>query len=59
MPQVKEMGAVLMAVNNLAEQCYLPAYGSLEKMNMLTKMDMVKVIAKQKGLILAVISISF
>ncbi|XP_074548009.1 uncharacterized protein CCDC197 [Halichoeres trimaculatus] len=40
--KAKETGSVLMAVNNLAEQCYLPAYGPLENMNMLTKMDMVK-----------------
>lgn len=32
-----------MAVNNLAEQCYIPTYGPLENMSMLTKMDMVKV----------------
>lgn len=34
-----------MAINNLAEQCYLPAYGPLENMNILTMMDMVKVIS--------------
>lgn len=32
-----------MAINNLAEQCYISTYGPLENMNMLTKMDMVKV----------------
>lgn len=32
-----------MAVSNLAEQCYIPTYGPLDNMNMLTKMDMVKV----------------
>lgn len=32
-----------MAINNLAEQCYIATYGPLENMNMLTKMDMVKV----------------
>lgn len=32
-----------MAVNNLAEQCYISSCGPLEDMNMLTKMDMVKV----------------
>ncbi|XP_008282389.1 uncharacterized protein CCDC197 [Stegastes partitus] len=40
--KVKEDGRLLMAVNNLAEQCYLPAYGPLESMNVLTVMDMVK-----------------
>lgn len=32
-----------MAINNLAEQCYLAAYGPLGNMNILTMMDMVKV----------------
>lgn len=32
-----------MAINNLAEQCYISTYGPMENMNMLTKMDMVKV----------------
>nr|XP_020500917.1 uncharacterized protein CCDC197 isoform X1 [Labrus bergylta] len=40
--KVEGVGCILMAVNNLAEQCYLPAYGALENMNVLTKMDMVK-----------------
>ncbi|XP_047466448.1 coiled-coil domain-containing protein 42 homolog [Mugil cephalus] len=40
--KLEEMGRLLMAINNLAEQCYLTAYGALENMNMLTKMDMVK-----------------
>ncbi len=33
-----------MAINNLAELCYLASYGPLENMNTLTMMDMVKVI---------------
>lgn len=32
-----------MAINNLAEQCYLPDYGALEDMSVLTMLDMVKV----------------
>ncbi|GAA6213593.1 coiled-coil domain-containing protein 42A-like [Lates japonicus] len=40
--KVEEVGSLLMAINNLAEQCYLPAYGPLENMNVLTMMDMVK-----------------
>ncbi|XP_074516025.1 uncharacterized protein CCDC197 [Sebastes fasciatus] len=40
--KVEEVGCLLMAINNLAEQCYLAAYGPLENMNMLTMMDMVK-----------------
>eukprot|EP00064_Thunnus_orientalis_P001553 superscaffoldBa00000107_g1556 len=39
---VEEEGSLLMAINNLAEQCYLPAYGPLENMNVLMMMDMVK-----------------
>lgn len=33
-----------MAINNLAEQCYLAAYGPLENMDIMTMMNMVKVI---------------
>ncbi|XP_059209248.1 coiled-coil domain-containing protein 42 like-2 [Centropristis striata] len=40
--KVEEVGCLLMAINNLAEQCHLPAYGPLENINILTKMDMVK-----------------
>ncbi|XP_049917801.1 coiled-coil domain-containing protein 42 homolog isoform X1 [Epinephelus moara] len=40
--KVEDVGCLLMAINNLAEQCYLAAYGPLENMNVLTKMDMVK-----------------
>ncbi|XP_037652265.1 coiled-coil domain-containing protein 42 homolog [Sebastes umbrosus] len=40
--KVEEVGCLLMAINNIAEQCYLAAYGPLENMNMLTMMDMVK-----------------
>lgn len=40
--KVEEEGSLLMAINNLAEQCYLPAYGPLENMNVLMMMDMVK-----------------
>ncbi|XP_029982157.1 uncharacterized protein CCDC197 [Sphaeramia orbicularis] len=40
--KVTEVGTILMAINNLAEQCYLPEYGPLENMNVLTMMAMVK-----------------
>ncbi|KAM4542311.1 uncharacterized protein CCDC197 isoform 1-T1 [Odontesthes bonariensis] len=40
--KVEEVGRLLIAINNLAQQCYLPAYGPLESMNTLTMMDMVK-----------------
>ncbi|KAK7904743.1 hypothetical protein WMY93_017350 [Mugilogobius chulae] len=40
--KVEEVGSILMAINNLAESCYLPSYGPLENVNFLTMMDMVK-----------------
>ncbi|XP_076014641.1 uncharacterized protein CCDC197 [Genypterus blacodes] len=40
--EAEEAGSMLMAIQNLAEQCYLPEYGPLENMNILTKMGMVK-----------------
>ncbi|KAK9533651.1 hypothetical protein VZT92_008756 [Zoarces viviparus] len=40
--KVEEVGRLMMAINNLAEQCYLSTYGPLENMNILTMMDMVK-----------------
>ncbi|XP_068608192.1 uncharacterized protein CCDC197 [Brachionichthys hirsutus] len=40
--KVEEEGTVRMAINNLAEQCYLATYGPLEDMKLLTMMDMVK-----------------
>ncbi|XP_054470064.1 coiled-coil domain-containing protein 42 homolog isoform X1 [Anoplopoma fimbria] len=40
--KVEEVGRLLMAINNLAEQCYLSTYGPLENINILTRMDMVK-----------------
>ncbi|XP_010765334.1 uncharacterized protein CCDC197 [Notothenia coriiceps] len=40
--KVKEVGCLLMAINNLADLCYIATYGPLENMNILTKMDMVK-----------------
>lgn len=32
-----------MAINNLAEQCYLTTHGPLQNMTVLSMMDMVKV----------------
>ncbi|XP_028251649.1 uncharacterized protein CCDC197 [Parambassis ranga] len=40
--KMEEAGRVFVAINNLAEQCYLPAYGPLENMSVLMMMDMVK-----------------
>ncbi|XP_040056365.2 uncharacterized protein CCDC197 isoform X2 [Gasterosteus aculeatus] len=40
--KVEEEGRMLMAINNLAEQCYISAYGPLTNMSILTMMDMVK-----------------
>ncbi|CAL9687008.1 unnamed protein product [Knipowitschia caucasica] len=39
--KVEEVGSIFMAINNLAEQCYLPSYGALEDINVLTMMEMV------------------
>ncbi|XP_032356834.1 uncharacterized protein CCDC197 [Etheostoma spectabile] len=47
--KVEEVGCLLMAINNLAEQCYLAAYGPLESMNILTRMDMVKEYIQDKA----------
>ncbi|KAM6912262.1 uncharacterized protein CCDC197 [Xenentodon cancila] len=40
--KAEEVGKLLMAINNLAEQCYLPEYGHLERMSEVMMMDMVK-----------------
>lgn len=40
--KVTEVGRLLMAISNLAEQCYLQAYGPLESMNVLMMLNMVK-----------------
>uniref|UniRef100_A0A3Q2T5N5 ubiquitinyl hydrolase 1 n=1 Tax=Fundulus heteroclitus TaxID=8078 RepID=A0A3Q2T5N5_FUNHE len=40
--KVEEVGKLLMAVNNLAQQCYISQYGPLKSMSVLTMMDMVK-----------------
>ncbi|XP_030575374.1 uncharacterized protein CCDC197 [Archocentrus centrarchus] len=40
--KMTEVGRLLMAISNLAEQCYLQAYGPLESMNALTMLNMVK-----------------
>ncbi|XP_073783825.1 uncharacterized protein CCDC197 isoform X2 [Danio rerio] len=40
--QVEELGRVLLAVRNLAEQCQLSHYGPLQDMNTSTMMDMIK-----------------
>lgn len=49
--KVKQVGILHMAINNLAQQCYLPTYGPLENMNTLTMMDMVKVMHQGNSLI--------
>ncbi|XP_057715827.1 coiled-coil domain-containing protein 42 like-2 [Corythoichthys intestinalis] len=40
--KAEEVGSLILAINNLAEQCYLPAYGPLENMSASKRMDMVK-----------------
>ncbi|XP_051238095.1 coiled-coil domain-containing protein 42 homolog isoform X2 [Dicentrarchus labrax] len=44
--KVEEVGVLLMAINNLAEQCYLAAYGPLENMDILTMMEMEYILDK-------------
>ncbi|XP_069772294.1 uncharacterized protein CCDC197 isoform X4 [Narcine bancroftii] len=39
----EEVSSLLLAINNLADQCYVKQYGILEEMGILTKLDMVKV----------------
>ncbi|XP_008398306.1 uncharacterized protein CCDC197 [Poecilia reticulata] len=38
----EEVGKLLLAVNNLAQECYIPEFGPLEGMSVLIMMDMVK-----------------
>ncbi|MGH0151595.1 UNVERIFIED_CONTAM: hypothetical protein FKN15_031752 [Acipenser sinensis] len=40
--QSEKFGSLLMAITNLADQCYLRHYGPLEEINILTKLDMIK-----------------
>ncbi|XP_067894366.1 coiled-coil domain-containing protein 42 homolog [Heterodontus francisci] len=46
--QSEEFGALLLAINNLADQCYLGHYGILEEIGILTKLDMVKEFIMEK-----------
>ncbi|XP_043553112.1 coiled-coil domain-containing protein 42 homolog [Chiloscyllium plagiosum] len=41
-------GALLLAINNLADQCYMRHYGVFEEIDMLTKLDMVKEFIMEK-----------
>nr|XP_032820924.1 uncharacterized protein CCDC197 isoform X2 [Petromyzon marinus] len=41
--QGQELGAMLMAIDNLAESCYLRQYGSLQDMDSFSKLDMVQI----------------
>ncbi|XP_064420936.1 coiled-coil domain-containing protein 42 homolog isoform X2 [Latimeria chalumnae] len=40
--QTVELGSLLMAVANLADQCHLKHYGPLHKMDLTSKLDMIK-----------------
>ncbi|KAF4084244.1 hypothetical protein AMELA_G00126430, partial [Ameiurus melas] len=40
--QIEEIGCLLLAVKNLAQQCHLQHYGPLQEMDSLTMMDMIK-----------------
>ncbi|XP_034050725.1 zinc finger protein 853 isoform X2 [Thalassophryne amazonica] len=41
--KVKEVSSLLLAIGDLAERCYLPAYGPLENMSELMMLDMIKI----------------
>ncbi|KAI5102537.1 coiled-coil domain-containing protein 42-like [Silurus meridionalis] len=41
--QIEEIGTILLAVKNLAQQCHQQHYGPLNEMDLLTMMDMIKV----------------
>ncbi|XP_052386139.1 coiled-coil domain-containing protein 42 homolog isoform X1 [Carassius gibelio] len=47
--QVEEVGNILIAVKNLAEQCYLSHYGALDLMDTCTMMDMIKEFILEKA----------
>ncbi|KAF7704595.1 coiled-coil domain-containing protein 42 homolog [Silurus meridionalis] len=40
--QIEEIGTILLAVKNLAQQCHQQHYGPLNEMDLLTMMDMIK-----------------
>ncbi|KAK3537209.1 hypothetical protein QTP70_002611 [Hemibagrus guttatus] len=40
--QIEEIGCLLLAVKNIAQQCHLQHYGPLHEMDSLTMMDMIK-----------------
>ncbi|XP_060610870.2 uncharacterized protein CCDC197 [Anolis sagrei] len=40
--QSKELTSLLMAISDLAEQCYLKTYGPLKEMTLLSKLDMIQ-----------------
>lgn len=41
--QSQELGSLWLAISNLAEQCYMPHYGRLQEMGLLSKLDMIQV----------------
>ncbi|XP_058254816.1 coiled-coil domain-containing protein 42 homolog [Hemibagrus wyckioides] len=47
--QIEEIGCLLLAVKNIAQQCHLQHYGPLHEMDSLTMMDMIKVYKKKKN----------
>ncbi|KAK6481269.1 coiled-coil domain-containing protein 42-like protein [Huso huso] len=47
--QSEKFGSLLMAITNLADQCYLRHYGPLEEINILTKLDMIKEFILEKA----------
>uniref|UniRef100_UPI00398F54CE uncharacterized protein CCDC197 n=1 Tax=Pristiophorus japonicus TaxID=55135 RepID=UPI00398F54CE len=49
--QSEDLGAILLAINNLADQCYVRHYGILEEISILTKLDMVKEFITEKRVV--------
>ncbi|KAL4647968.1 coiled-coil domain-containing protein 42 like-2-like [Arapaima gigas] len=47
--RTEAMGSLLTAIRNLGEQCHLQHYGSLEDMDLLTMMDMIKEFIVEKS----------
>lgn len=41
--QSQELGSLLLAIANLAEQCHMQHYGPLQEMEWLSKLDMIQV----------------
>ncbi|XP_007902058.1 coiled-coil domain-containing protein 42 homolog isoform X1 [Callorhinchus milii] len=47
----EELGALLLAINNLADQCYVKHYGALKEISILGKLDMIKEFILEKRVV--------